>query len=391
MKAPVPRLVFVLVPTLMVAFACAPPDDWQGTIEEVDGVVWVNNPAEESGQAPGGLRISLELEQTFGAEEEPDEELLAFVTGIAVDDEGNVYVVDRSSDQLVAFSPDGAVMWRAGRSGQGPGEFDGPNFVTWDGDGTLYVDNQSAGQIEAWSTSGEYLDTQKLSSFGISHGWVAGVPAPDTVVLRSSSRTEGDGHVIHVFDVSDGWRRTAEFFALGGRVADTDEPAPWADAPVCVDDGTIWIGNKLRYELREYALDGTLLRVVTREHPELIPYFVYRGTGFGLGSFAPPMWLGNGHGVVPRYWLVGVTDVEELKRGWDRYLASRNDADDIRSFESALDLVDAEGRVLGSLPLEGMYEEIGWPELTGPDGKLYTRVFEPYPHVRRYRVQIDDS
>jgi hypothetical protein len=50
--------------------------------------------------------------------------------------------------------------------------------------------------------------------------------------------------------------------------------------------------------------------------------------------------------------------------------------------------VDAEGRVLGSFPLDGAFDAIGWPELVGPDGRLYTRVYEPYPHVRRYRVEL---
>ena len=149
-------------------------------------------------------------------------------------------------------------------------------------------------------------------------------------------------------------------------------------------------GNRLRYELREYGLDGTLRRVIAREHPELIPSFVYRGTGFGLGSFEPPMWLSDEFGLVPRRWLVGVQDVEEIKRRWDQYLASRDPEDEPRSFESAIDLIDGEGRVLGSLPISGAFREspMGRPELVGPDGRLYTIVSEPYPHVRRYRVEI---
>lgn len=45
------------------------------------------------------------------------------VNGLDVDAKGNVYVADRSS-QLLVFSPDGAVIRRLGRKGQGPGEFD---------------------------------------------------------------------------------------------------------------------------------------------------------------------------------------------------------------------------------------------------------------------------
>jgi hypothetical protein len=381
------RVVAVTVGALVLAAACRAPDDsaWSGTIEERDGVLWVHNPAADPGATSP---FTLELEQVFGAEEEPVEELLAFVAGIAVDDAGNVYVVDGGNDRLVAFDADGGLLWTGGRSGQGPGEFDGPNAVAWDGNDLLYVDNRGAGQIDTWRTTGEYVDSHGLSPFDIGQGWVVGLPDPDTLVLRSASRTAGDGAIVHVFDVSDDWRRSAEFFALGGRRSDGNQPARWSTTTVRVGHDAVWVGNQIRYEVREYGLDGTLRRVVAREHPPLIPPFEYRGTGFSNGGFGPPFWLNDGHGLIPRYWLAGVTDVEELKRQWDRYLASRDPDDRGRSYDAAIDLVDAEGRVLGSFPLDGAFDAIGWPELVGPDGRLYTRVYEPYPHVRRYRVEL---
>jgi hypothetical protein len=45
------------------------------------------------------------------------------VNGLDVDSRGNVYVADRSS-QLVVFSPQGTMLRKLGRKGQGPGEFD---------------------------------------------------------------------------------------------------------------------------------------------------------------------------------------------------------------------------------------------------------------------------
>jgi hypothetical protein len=50
------------------------------------------------------------------------------VRGLDVDSRGNIYVADQS-DQLVVFSPAGAVLRKLGRNGQGPGEFDGLSSV----------------------------------------------------------------------------------------------------------------------------------------------------------------------------------------------------------------------------------------------------------------------
>ena len=123
----------VAVLALLAVVACSDSAQWQGTIEERDGVAWINNPAADPGPEGAEPPFALELEQTFGAEEEPADSLLSFITGMAVDEAGNVYVVDRGDDRLVAFAPDGKLLWAGGRSGQGPGEFDGPTWISWDG------------------------------------------------------------------------------------------------------------------------------------------------------------------------------------------------------------------------------------------------------------------
>ena len=379
---------------LMLLGACSevPEEEWSGTIEDRDGVVWINNPEADPGSEDQEPPFSLVLEQTFGAENEPVEELLSFITGVTVDQAGNVYVVDRSDNRLVAFAPDGEVLWKGGRAGQGPGEFENAQWVAWDGRDLLYVDNHGGSQIDTWSTAGEYIDSQGLSDFDIGQGYVVGLPDPNTIVLSSGSRTEGDGAFVHVFNITNEWRRTGQFFARGGRLADSPERAFWATVRVRVSGGSIWSGNRLQYELHEYGLDGRLQRVIARHHAPLIPTFVYRGTGFGFGAFEPPLWLSDKHGLVARHWLVGFEGVEDFKRRWDQYLASGNREEDIRSFASALDLIDTEGRVLGSLPIGGAFwDSIGTLEAVGLDGRIYTRVFEPFPHVRRYRVEIDES
>ncbi len=52
-----------------------------------------------------------------------------------------------------------------------------------------------------------------------------------------------------------------------------------------------------------------------------------------------------------------------------------------------LDLFDTQGRYLTSR-IESM-AEMGTPDEVDADGKIYTNVMDPYPHVRRYRVVID--
>ena len=59
--------------------------------------------------------------------------------GVTVDPSGNVYVADTGNDQVVAYSPSGAPMWRVGQRGaKVPGNFDNPRDIAYL-NGKLYV------------------------------------------------------------------------------------------------------------------------------------------------------------------------------------------------------------------------------------------------------------
>lgn len=51
---------------------------------------------------------------------------------------------------------------------------------------------------------------------------------------------------------------------------------------------------------------------------------------------------------------------------------------------SQLDLLDEHGRHIGGIDFDPMERLL----TLGPDGSLYTGVFEPEPHIRRYKVSL---
>ncbi len=70
------KLRMLLFAALLVTLSCAAPDDWQGTIEERDGAVFVSNLGEGLWQDRDQPPIHFELEQVFGADIEPREAIL---------------------------------------------------------------------------------------------------------------------------------------------------------------------------------------------------------------------------------------------------------------------------------------------------------------------------
>jgi hypothetical protein len=80
------------------------------------------------------------VDLTLAEGEGADERTFGRVSGVVVDQRGRIYVADASANEVRVFAPDGRFLYRIGRQGQGPGEFDGPCCLALrDDDRTLWV------------------------------------------------------------------------------------------------------------------------------------------------------------------------------------------------------------------------------------------------------------
>ena len=94
---------------------------WGGTIETLaSGVIRVVNPAEGLWEVGEPWRLLPEL--VLGEIEGAEAEVFASISGLAVDDAGRIYVLDRQANELRIFSPEGGHIRSVGRPGEGPGE-----------------------------------------------------------------------------------------------------------------------------------------------------------------------------------------------------------------------------------------------------------------------------
>lgn len=76
------------------------------------------------------------LEASWG---EPVGGTFGYVSGIALDGEGNLFVADYQSNKIQKFNPDGEWLASWGAKGSGAGEFEGVNAVAVDSAGNVYV------------------------------------------------------------------------------------------------------------------------------------------------------------------------------------------------------------------------------------------------------------
>ncbi len=385
------RSIVVLL-ILFGAAACSESPQWQGTIEERDGVVWVSNPAGGLWQEREPAPLRFELEQVFGVEAEPTEAIIGQPLGVAVDDDQNLYVLDRQLSHIISFAPDGSVRWIAAREGQGPGELYQPRSMAQMG-GALYVVNQSSTIVSIWDTNGDYHGSQPLQEIGVDRSALAGALPPDLLVFAGTLMGK-TGVSVTVVKIGEPWEVTAHF-EHDALPDDTLAQHFGMSVDARTTDGSIAVGGNTNYDLRLFDRDGKLARVITREVDYLRPagtHAIEGGSSMiaGFGGVYGLIQLPGGHWLTSASWPTNVDDPNDAVR---RMMEARQGDDEFTTeFMASIDLFDPEGRFLYSVFTEReRTPEIGSILFVGPDERLYTQVSEPFPQIRRYQVVIEEE
>jgi sugar lactone lactonase YvrE len=89
-------------------------------------------------------------------------------SGLAVDQEGNLYVADTLNDRIEIFDADGKFISTFGKNGDGPGYFARPKGVAIDGDGHIWVADGMQDRVQVFNH-----EARLLISFG-GHGLLPG-------------------------------------------------------------------------------------------------------------------------------------------------------------------------------------------------------------------------
>jgi sugar lactone lactonase YvrE len=89
--------------------------------------------------------------------------------GVAVDQDGNVYVTDTLNNRVEIFDADGAFISTFGKNGDGPGYFARPKGIAIDSDGHIWVADEMQDRLQVFNREG-----QLLTYIGTGHGDLPG-------------------------------------------------------------------------------------------------------------------------------------------------------------------------------------------------------------------------
>ena len=122
-------------------------------IDNSDGIRIIHN--KKGGLWGRGQGITLDLVRKIGDIDTEDEHVaFNYPSDIAVDKNGNIYVLDTKNARIQEFSPEGRYLSSIGRKGGGPGEFMMPDGLDIDREGGLIVSDGAQGRIQVFPPEG---------------------------------------------------------------------------------------------------------------------------------------------------------------------------------------------------------------------------------------------
>lgn len=127
-------------------------------VDTIGGVVVVRN---GTGQWGDSDRWQIVEEFRVGGSawgENPDEELsYSTNTSVTLGPNGQIFVLEYSTNRVTVFSGEGEFVRTFGRAGEGPGEFRHPTAMAWDGADRLWVAEGLSGRYHVFDPIGTYL------------------------------------------------------------------------------------------------------------------------------------------------------------------------------------------------------------------------------------------
>jgi hypothetical protein len=214
-------------------------------------LVWPTPRASSQASAP--FPLSINSVTVVGAEQE-----FGSIVAAKVGANGNVYVADHVNATVTAFSPAGRVLWKVGRKGRGPGEFQIPYRMDVGLGGEVSVFDLGTGEVTTLSPEGRFIRRVRLPfSFRQLDGIVGRGNGELIVSGYSTANDRVSRRGLHRFRMVAGQLVHVSSFGPLPSARDRAVLAYWATGPVALArNGDILYLLRLPYEIHRYDPAG---------------------------------------------------------------------------------------------------------------------------------------
>lgn len=368
------KLACFFLVSLIVFSAYGFQKRWKGKTFEEQGVVIIEN--EGSGLWEGAHNKKIEFVEDISIGEETGKDYLMFRNelDVTVDSAGNIYILDIGNQRILKFDKKGEFIWEAGREGQGPGEFQSqPSRYTYSIKLTPSEDIavRDDKYIHFFSTSGDYQKTVKIDARVWDFDFF-----PDGLLLVSLSLVRVVGNSAALFSGEGQFEKqfSDEY------VYDTmrTNMGISCGARYFVKSDKVYVSLLGPYEIREYDLEGRLLRKIRRDLKLESPYIKIKDEGrrWQTSDVSGPCFVSR-DGMIVNFVKLVEEKGEEKRNigGWETTSA-------ILEFQKFLDFFNDDGQFLGSYELKD--REL---KFIDDKGYFYFSVTDPYPCLVKAKLK----
>ncbi|MCP4727069.1 MAG: hypothetical protein GY863_18665, partial [bacterium] len=338
---------------------------------------------DRSGKWGDDPAVTLKFERTIGDIESEDENFMFYLPqDIAVDRDGNIYILDAGNFRILKFDKKLNFKKSFGQEGQGPGDLQRPLSIDTDREGNIYVFDPGNIRIQVYNPEGRSLNTIEVETRSgkcrlFSSGeFVIGGGLPRGVInaLRTGSQLGSDVPLLEVFtDRVASVREFGIFRDFGNLMKNLNASTFYFAADS--DDNT-YLSFESQNRIEKYNSDGELELRITRplNYEEFIP--------------APEMKRVNSGGKAGAFMyntekekniISNGIDVDSKGRIWVSTLRRQFEEDE-KAFLAMTASIDDKGGISGSSQsLKGNTEmrktDIFELEVFDKDGYLLGRIF----------------
>ncbi|MXY20345.1 MAG: hypothetical protein F4Y49_03310 [Dehalococcoidia bacterium] len=182
---------------------------------------------------------------------------MTWPAGIALDSSGNIYCSEEFQNKIFVFNEDGEETGSWGEAGSGQGQLNGPSGLAVDGDDNLLVVDARNNRIQKFTTGGEYIAT--IGEGQLDSPWGIGLDSDGNIYVADWGNScvrkySADGVPLLTFGGAD---------LPNG--ADLNHPSS-----VAVDsEGDVYVADWGNKRIQIYAPDGA---VITALHGDAVEF-----------------------------------------------------------------------------------------------------------------------
>ncbi|WP_214626762.1 InlB B-repeat-containing protein [Paenibacillus agaridevorans] len=226
-------------------------------VDSVRGIVYSGDSTNIQTFKTGGEH----LQESWG---EPEGGAFGYISGMAVDNEGNLFVTDEGNSRIQKFNSNGELIASWGAPGKGEGEFDGLAAIAVDRAGNVYVTETGNHRVQKFAPSTHEVSFESnggsaVEAVTVEHG--------DTVEAPEAPTRMG--------------------YAFGGWYTDEELTEPYVFMTVVTGNVTLYAKwTKSVYTVSFESNGGSAVEAVTVEHGDTVeaPEAPTR-TGYAFGGW----------------------------------------------------------------------------------------------------------